>query len=118
MSLNILCVDDDPDGCESMAIILKMADHTVKTANSLEEAQRQIDADPPDVLVTDYHLGNRTGTELIRYARNKRQDIRTIIVTGGMAREGVKEDITGTKPGAVLQKPVDFDQLIAAVSRE
>jgi hypothetical protein len=55
--VHILAVDDDADALSLVAELLDAAGAEVTTARSAEEALRQLDTDPPSVLIAD--LGMR-----------------------------------------------------------
>jgi len=63
----ILCVDDDPDCCELIAVLLR--GYEVVTAYSKHEAVRQATGESFDLYLLDYYLPDGTGLELCHFIR-------------------------------------------------
>ena len=63
--VHILAVDDDADAVSLVAELLEAAGAQVTTAQSAEEALRQLDTDPPSVLVADLGMPRVDGFQLI-----------------------------------------------------
>jgi PAS domain S-box-containing protein len=66
-----LVVDDEDDTRDLIAAILARAGASVQTASSVDEALRQFDALPPDVLLADIGMPGTDGYALIREVRNR-----------------------------------------------
>lgn len=64
----ILCVEDHPDTCELISMILR--DYEVISANAVAEALRNASADQFELYLLDYHLPDGTGEELAASIRN------------------------------------------------
>ena len=50
---SILLVDDDPDFVETTRLVLASEDYVIRSASSGEQALKQMEADPPDLVVLD-----------------------------------------------------------------
>jgi CheY-like chemotaxis protein len=73
--MNILIVDDDPDICVMMRILLQAEGWTTEEVTSGQEALQRLDEISQfDVLVLDYRMPGLTGIEL---ARNLREESTT-----------------------------------------
>ena len=68
--LRILVVDDNADGRILTSMVLTQAGASVQAAASAREALQTLEADRPDVLVTDIGLQDEDGYGLIRKIRN------------------------------------------------
>jgi CheY-like chemotaxis protein len=66
-----LVVDDEEDARELIATILTTAGANVRTAASVREALRHLDASRPDVLLADIGMPGTDGYSLIREVRRR-----------------------------------------------
>lgn len=67
--LSVLVVDDDPDACELVALVLKRSGAQVETASSAAEAFALLNARRPDVIVSDIGMPEEDGLTFIRRVR-------------------------------------------------
>ncbi|MFC1479701.1 sigma-54-dependent transcriptional regulator [Planctomycetota bacterium] len=114
MSSDVLVVDDEIRYRDLYTRTLESIGLPVRTASSAEEALAQIVAEPPGLVVSDVRMPGESGIELLRSAREKIPELPFLLVT---AYADVRDAVTALKLGAVdyLAKPVDLDELIAAV---
>ena len=101
----IVLVEDHDDSRMLVAEALRMTGFLVAECPSGDEALREIDERPCDVLVTDLGLGGMTGAELVRQARNRPglERLPALAVTGRSALS----DGERSAFDAVLTKPLD-----------
>ncbi|SEH51285.1 ATP-binding protein [Magnetospirillum fulvum] len=106
----ILIVDDDPDFCHMLEMALSRVGHDVVSTNDPQQALAAIVEEPGqwDLLITDQTMPTLKGTDLIRQAKALRPDLRCIICSGYSSQMSERE---ATLAGAVLNKPVDLDEL-------
>ena len=83
-SLNILVVDDNIDGAESMATLLRLSGHNVRVVYSGRAAVAEATASPPHAVVLDIGLPEMDGYEVARCLRSHAatRDAVLIAVTG------------------------------------
>jgi CheY-like chemotaxis protein len=113
--LRILVVDDHDDTRRVLANLLRMKGHEVFTAMDVASALETLARERTDVLLSDIGLPDGTGYELMERA-NTVQPLIGIALSGF----GTAEDISrATESGFAhhLIKPVNFDQLEAALAR-
>ena len=67
--VRILVVDDDDDSRDMLEHLLSGAGALLRTANSAESALRALDAEVPDILVSDIGMPSEDGLSLIRKVR-------------------------------------------------
>jgi PAS domain S-box-containing protein len=114
----ILIVDDEGEVVEATRMLLELEGFDVLTAGCYDEAMVHINArgNNPDLLISDYHLredGN--GVDLIRSVRDQvRPGIPAILLSGDTSDAVPAEDLEHV---TFLTKPVDIDELLAAVRR-
>src|SRR5688572_20443546 len=68
-------VDDDTDALSLLSELLNAAGARVSAAHSAEEALRQLDTEPPSVLVSDLGMPHVDGFALIEQVRRHRNPI-------------------------------------------
>jgi len=116
MSRRIMIVDDEPATRAAFEFHFARAGFEVRTAASAESALGQLHDFRPDVLVTDVHMGEMTGLELLEKIQQAMPDTDVIVMTG---QEDMGTTIGAIRGGAYdfLAKPVDLDQLDLLVNR-
>jgi PAS domain S-box-containing protein len=69
--LKILVVDDDPDACEMLRVILEQSQAEVKTALSVDEAIEVLDQWIPSILISDLGMPGKDGFDFIQQVRKR-----------------------------------------------
>ena len=112
----VLIVDDDLGTRETFRDVLRYQGHSVLMAESGAQALGVISEQKPDVVVVDLKLPDMTGLDVIRGLRFDGTAPACIVITGFGSIESA---VRAMKLGAVdyLTKPVDEDDLVAAVDR-
>jgi len=112
----ILIVEDEPAIAELVAINLRHAGHEVVTAADTRQAQHEVDAMLPALVVLDWMLPGESGLALARRWRAdpRTRDLPIIMLT---ARDQEPDKITGLDAGAddYLTKPFSTNELLARV---
>lgn len=104
----VLAIDDQADLLEDLSTMLTLRGWRVLTASTPDEACAVVLAGPtPDVVLTDYRLGDRvTGLSAIRAVeRSLGRELPAVIVTGDTAPHRIAEANATGYP--VLHKPLD-----------
>ncbi|WP_099204086.1 response regulator transcription factor [Scatolibacter rhodanostii] len=81
----ILIVDDEQLALEGISYHVGASGipfHWIMEAQSAEEALKIIETTPPDILLTDIKMGEKTGLDLIREATSLHPDLVTAIICG------------------------------------
>lgn len=88
---HVLLVEDDEDQLFAMQVILEESGFSVTPATTVDEALHQIAhmGGRPDIIVTDFQLGDGTGTELVRRVTAELGAIPALVVTS---------DVEGAQP--------------------
>jgi diguanylate cyclase (GGDEF)-like protein len=112
----ILLVDDDPAMLRLLSKWLEAEGYTVRCAADGREAIAAINANGPDILVTDWEMPFVDGTELCRWVRgaNLPRYLYTIVLS---VRNESEDLIRGLEAGAddFVKKPVERGELVARV---
>ncbi|MDP3911359.1 MAG: PAS domain S-box protein [Gemmatimonadales bacterium] len=114
----ILVVDDNHDAADSLAMLLRLSGHDVRTAHDGPEAVAALSAFQPDVALLDLGMPGMTGYELagaIRRQPNGR-DIVLVAVTG-WGQEDYRHKSKEAGFDHHLTKPVEFDVLQAVLKQ-
>jgi signal transduction histidine kinase/ActR/RegA family two-component response regulator len=113
--LSVLLVDDDADVLALYELYLHDWGLQVHCATSVQQALPLLDRHSFDVVISDLHLGDESGAELLRHVRDRHLECRTILCSGsGMAPDWWKR--YGELADDFLLKPVQPDRLSAAIS--
>ena len=114
MKRTILVVDDEIRYRELYARVLRDAGFDVREAEDVPSALKAIGAVKPAMVVSDVRMPGASGLDLLRRARDDHPGMPFLLVT---AFGDVREAVDALKLGAVdyLAKPVDLDELLAAV---
>jgi DNA-binding response OmpR family regulator len=110
---SVLVVEDESSIASFVALYLKNAGYTVKTAATGGEALKQVGADQPSLVILDLNLPDIDGIEVCRRIR-KSADVPIIMLT---ARDEDVDKIIGLEVGAddYLTKPFNPRELVARV---
>jgi DNA-binding response OmpR family regulator len=110
---SVLVVEDEASIASFVALYLKNAGYTVRTAATGGEALSQATADPPSLIVLDLMLPDVDGIEVCRRIRGS-SDVPILMLT---ARDEDVDKIIGLEVGAddYLTKPFNPRELVARV---
>lgn len=121
--LKILLLEDHPPTARALARLLRSHGHTVQVADGLAVAERAAAAQRFDLLLCDLHLPEGSGFDFLPRVRPHLQRWAAggaetpAIVLSGFARESDIARSLAAGYVAHLAKPVDQDELFAAIRR-
>ena len=78
----VLLVDDEKKILASLRRLLRREDYELITANCGPEALELLEADPVQLIISDYRMPGMTGVELLREVRQRWPDTLRIILSG------------------------------------
>jgi len=78
----ILIVDDEPDFCSELRIVLEDGGHAVASAANGAEGLKSLADEPFDLLITDILMPDVDGIELIRAYRDRRENAKILVMSG------------------------------------
>lgn len=112
--LRIFIVDDNMDGLESSAAILRLDGHEIATASDGPEALRKIPEFLPDVILLDIGLPGMDGYEVARCLRKIPSQMKTLLIahSGYGEAEHIRLAIQAGFDHHLV-KPADLSQLSA-----
>ena len=119
LTRRILLIDDNRDAADSMAILLRLAGHEVRTAYDGQTALALARQQLPEVVICDISMPDMCGLEL---ARRLRQDLGPrdclLVALSGYAQEEDRHRSQEAGFNAHLAKPVRLDSLKALLASE
>ena len=110
-----LLVEDDPDGCDLMQMMLRRFGAEVTAVSTAAAALESVRERRPDVLVSDIGLPDGDGFQLLKRVRESNQDLPAVAVTAYASRQDVAKALAAGFQAHVA-KPVEPAQLKAAVA--
>ena len=105
----VLLVDDHHDTCIGMKRMLERHGYEITVAHSAEQAVEKVHSQDFDLLISDIGLPDRSGYELMREVRLKK-DLPGIALSGF----GSEQDISQAREAGFsehLTKPINFERL-------
>jgi DNA-binding response OmpR family regulator len=116
MGLRILLVDDEQEFVQTLSERLQMRDMDSHAVFDGKTALAEVQSRPPQVMIIDLKMPGMDGIQVLQQIRQTHPSIRVIVLTGHGSEQDRK---TCMKLGAhaYFQKPVDIDQLNAAIQQ-
>jgi len=113
----ILICDDEPHILEGLRYLLRGPDRILEVARNGREALEKIEAQKPDLLITDIMMPEMSGLEVVAKLRadSRKKQLMIIILTAkGQAQDAaMAQEVWGA---AVIAKPFDPQKLRELVS--
>ena len=109
----VLVVDDHPDTCTGMKMMLERRGYHITVAHSADQAVEKAQKEDFDLLISDIGLPDRSGYELMRELHESK-GMRGIALSGF----GMDNDVTKARAAGFsehLTKPINFERLEAAI---
>lgn len=112
----ILVVDDEGDICMLLKRFLSKNGFEVETAQTGKRGLQLVDEFQPDLVMTDFRLGDLTGSELLVSIKKKLPQVPVLIITG---YSDIKTAISVMKQGAYdyITKPLFPDEILVTVRK-
>lgn len=115
----IVVIDDDPALRRTMRKILERGGHEVREAENGLAGLSLVEADRPDVVVTDLLMPEKEGIETIVELSDRFPDVGVVAISGagGASREGPLVDAELFGADATLSKPFTIERFQETVER-
>lgn len=115
--IKVLYVDDEPINTTLFKINFKKHFNVVLSMSG-EEALKTMESERDiDVVVSDFRMPGLNGVEFIREANKKFGQRPSVILTGFDTNKDIEEAIKEGSVNALLQKPMNKEELIATVNQ-
>ncbi|KFE62362.1 response regulator [Hyalangium minutum] len=120
-ALRILLAEDDDAMRNMIQQVLTRAGHTVvpledgfELADYVELIRQDTGLGPPDLILSDVRMPGRTGLEVLAQVRARGLTC-PVLLLSAFADEPTREEARRLGAQALLDKPVDMDELKSAV---
>jgi len=112
---HVLIIDDEPDICELIEITLMRMGFQTQSAYNITDACSLLKKETFDLCLTDMHLPDGNGIELVEYVQNHYPTLPIAVIT---AHGNMESAVKALKAGAFdfVSKPVDIQILRNLVS--
>ncbi len=112
-SKKVLLVEDEATLRGIISRNLVARGHTVAEADSAREALARLSEAPPDLMLLDINLPDRSGWDVLREMRRRGWNVPVVIISAvRVSRERLEE----FRPLAFLPKPFPLEALLRVVS--
>ncbi len=112
----VLVVEDDVSLNEALSDTLECAGYNVGSVTDGREALRYLDKQEVDLVISDIHMPNMEGTNLLAKIKNDKPDLPVMLMT---AYGTIEQAVATIRNGAVdyLVKPFEAEVLVNMVER-
>ena len=113
----VLLVEDDPAVRDATRMLLEVEGYRVTAVSSRSEALRSArEEGRPDLLITDYHLGEGAlGTQVIAAVRESAEaDVKAVLVTGDTS--ALIKEMSGDPHLRIASKPINAEELLSMLA--
>jgi DNA-binding response OmpR family regulator len=114
MAKRVLIVDDDYNYCFTLAQVVRTQGHEVDEAATGEEAVKLCAEQDYNIVLLDVHLLGIDGVETFRRIR-QHLDVVRVILMSAHSRDGIMDEAINDGVMAVLDKPVDIEQIFKLI---
>ena len=114
----VLIVEDERVSRRALSMLLASSGYTTEAVGSAEEALRLLqtrNGSAPRVALIDLNLPGMSGIDLIGHLEQLDPSVYPVLVTA--AADDVLRSALTERPVAYLRKPLDFNQVLAVISR-
>ncbi len=110
----VLIVDDEPEICAQLSLVISRSKRRTLTANNGHEALDLFMEFNPAVIVTDYKMPGMNGLDLLREAKRRNPRVQVILISGNadltVAVQAIKEHAFD-----FIAKPLDLPALLGRI---
>jgi DNA-binding NtrC family response regulator len=112
----ILVVDDELNIREALVTLLEKKQYQVRGAGMAEEALKELEAAPADLILTDLKMPGMGGMEFLRQLKQRWPDIEVLVMT---AFGSIETAVESMRCGAYdyVTKPIDRERLAVVVEK-
>ena len=112
----ILLIDDEPESCSALSLLLTRAGYRVACSQSGEDALQQLKNRTFDLIISDLLLPGVSGIDILKQVKEDAPETCVILITGNASAETAVEAM---KEGALdyITKPFNFERLKLQVAK-
>ncbi len=116
-ALHVLVVEDNPDGRETLRLLLELMGYRVEVARDGVEGLEKALAAPPDLALIDIGLPRLDGYEVARQLRSVLGDRVFLIAQTGYGRPQDRQRAFASGFNVHLCKPINMEQLARSLAQ-
>jgi CheY-like chemotaxis protein len=117
MKQHILIVDDEAQIRSLLAEFLGRCGYRVTPVSTAIEAQAAVQADRPDLIITDLQLEDSDGLDMIAQLKATLPDTPVILLTGVLFDPKVARDVLSKKVSSYLAKTSSLARILEEVRK-
>jgi DNA-binding NtrC family response regulator len=110
----ILIVEDDATFRETVLEVLRDAGYKVKGARNLNKATKRLSKHRFDLVLSDVHVGDESGFEVLQIASEKRPEAKLVLMSSKASAE-ITEQAKASGAARFLPKPFRVKQLLTLI---
>ncbi len=115
--MKILIAEDDELMLRTLEFRLKKDGHSILMARDGREALQLIDANLPDLVITDIMMPYSSGMEIVGFLKQKYNSSIKVIILSGMGQENVILEAFRLGADDYITKPFSPNELSVRVNR-
>ncbi len=116
MTKKILVVDDEPNIVLSLEFLMKQQGYAVRSAVDGDSAMKEVERDPPDIVLLDVSMPGRSGFEVCEAIRaNPAWNQMRILIVTGKGRDEDREKGLSLGADDYVIKPFETQNIVAKV---
>jgi CheY-like chemotaxis protein len=108
---SVLIVDDNASFCKTISLVLKRKGYAVTTATGGQEAVKEVEKRPFDMIFIDIKMPEMNGVETYRKIKKIRPEIAAVMMTAYAVDDLIQEALEEGAYG-IIHKPLDIDEAI------
>lgn len=109
-------VDDDPDIPAALGSLARSLGYGAEGFSSAEALLSISHLDQFACIISDIHMPNMSGLELVKALHERREDLPVILMTGRL-EQGLPEKAISSGAIAFVTKPFSLDELVGKIER-
>lgn len=106
---NVLIIEDNPDIADLYVRIF--VEHQTVVLDDVPEALQFLNNHKPDLVITDFHLPNGTGNDVIQHIRHH-DGLASVPILGISVDDLWRNEALAQGASAFIAKPIDIQQLL------
>jgi DNA-binding response OmpR family regulator len=115
MPKTILIVEDTVDTRELLHLYLTKEEFTIIIAADGGEGLYRAKSDQPDLIITDIHMPNLSGIDMIKQLRQESETAKTPIIALTAYGKDFRDEAISAGADDTMQKPFEFEELVDLV---
>jgi DNA-binding NtrC family response regulator len=114
--MKVMLVDDDRESLACLSNALKLNDFEIDTFESPAQAIQEYNPETIDLVVTDFHLPDTTGIDVLKAIREKNAAAPVFIISGDPT-PSIREESLKAGASAFFRKPINISKFIGRIAK-